>query len=124
MSPTERTLKSLLEQGYTAGVVERWIPIPKLPGGGLRKDLFGFGDIVACRDHILLVQCTSGVNVNKRLAKIMDECRDPAKVWLECGGRIEVWGWRELKVKVNRRSWQPRIVSITLEDLDIKCVTD
>ena len=47
MTHTQRTLKYLRDQGLTAGIVERWMPNPKHPAGGVRKDLFGIIDIIA-----------------------------------------------------------------------------
>lgn len=118
MTPTQRTLKRVRDNGSVADVVERWIPIPHHPGGGVRKDMLGFIDIVELRDEqIVGIQCTSGSNHSKRVIKIKTECREAAIAWINTGARIEVWGWRELKKKVNRKSWQARIVELGLEDL-------
>ena len=65
MTPTQRTLKYLREIGYHAEVVERWNPHARI-----RQDLFGFGDIIAIRwgeSGPLLVQCTGGANMSKRV---------------------------------------------------------
>lgn len=50
---TQRSLKELRENGWIAHVVEKWINIPNAPGGGKRIDVWGFGDILACRPRIL-----------------------------------------------------------------------
>ena len=89
MTPTQRSLKHLREDGWLAEVVERWIPQARK-----RKDLFGFVDIVALRDDTTLgVQVTSGSNVSARVHKIADSDLVGA---VRCAGwAIHVHGWRK-----------------------------
>lgn len=56
MTPTGRTLCELRRDGYTAAVVESWIP--RL---NVRRDLFGVGDVLGVKagEAPLLIQCTS-----------------------------------------------------------------
>jgi hypothetical protein len=109
-SPTQRTLALLRKEGYTAQVVERWIPQSRK-----RLDLFGVIDIVACsQDGILGIQATSGTNVPARVKKAMSEPR--LESWLLAGGKFEVWGWRKTGKKSKRKLWNVRKVEITLED--------
>ncbi len=72
-----------------AEVVEKWIP-----GANIRRDLFGFGDVLAIREaEVLLVQSTSGDNVSKRVTKIAEhELVGPVR---KAGIRIVVHGWRK-----------------------------
>lgn len=88
-SPSQRTLKRLRDDGWLAEVVERWIP-----GANIRKDLWGFVDVLAIRgDETLGVQSTSGANVAARIAKITDS---PLLAAVRgAGWRIEVDGWRK-----------------------------
>ena len=117
MTPTQRTLKHYRDLGYIAEVSEKWIAIPRHPAKGVRKDLFGFVDVVAVgHGKIMAVQATSGSNVTARVVKIKTECRDAAMEWLKSGGSIRVVGWRKLKKKVDGKNWQPKIVVVTLED--------
>jgi hypothetical protein len=112
-SPTQRTLALLRKGNHCAAVAEHWQAIPKHPAGGVRKDLFGFIDIVALIDgSIVAIQCTSGSCTSARVKKILNERQEEARKWLECGGKIEVWGWRKLKKKVGNQSWFPKIVKI------------
>lgn len=123
-SPTQRTLKLLRSRGWQAQVVERWNPHSKT-----RLDLFGFGDVIACIAHatfptegiveyggIKLVQSTTLAHVGARVAKIIAEPK--ARVWLESGGRIEVHGWRKLKVKRGGKAarWECAERTVTLAD--------
>ncbi len=101
-SPTQRTLKALRDDGYTAAVVERWNPHAKI-----RQDLFGFVDIVALRhSETLAVQACSYGSVSDRIKKIADATHVGAV--RDAGWRIEVWGWRKVKGR-----WQPRVVDVS-----------
>src|SRR5437016_410518 len=84
-----RSLVLLRRLGFLADVVERWLP--KIER---RRDLFGFGDVLAVhpRDKLfLIVQATSLSNVGARLTKAKSKAT--LKVWLHSGGQFEVWGW-------------------------------
>jgi hypothetical protein len=99
MTPTQRTLKKLRDDGWIAEVVERWVP-----GANIRKDLFGWIDIMALRDgQTLAVQCTSYSNMSARVKKI-EESETIAEV-RKAGWSVWVIGWR----KVNNR-WTDRTV--------------
>ena len=99
MTPTQRTLKLLRDDGWLAEVVERWVP-----GANIRKDLFGWVDIVALRDgETLAVQCTSYTNISARVKEIADS--ETVAHVRKAGWLIWVIGWR----KVNNR-WTQRTV--------------
>lgn len=100
-SPTKRTLDYTRAVGWIPDVVERWIPRVNV-----RKDLFGFLDLVVMDDKggLLGIQATSdesGGNSGARMEKISNEPR--AVEWLRRGLRLEVWGWRKL-----RGRWRPK----------------
>ena len=119
-TPTTRTLDELRKLGVTVAKAEYWQAARYHPGGGVRKDLFGFIDIVALHDHgIVGIQATSGSNITSRVKKIINECREPAMQWIASGGKIEVWGWTKRKKKVDGRNWVPDIRSIRLEDFGV-----
>jgi hypothetical protein len=98
-----------------AGVVEQTIP-----GTFIKRDLFGFIDIVALMDkRVVGIQATSASNVSARIKKIKEECFAKAHDWLVCGGRIQVWGWGRQKVKRGGKAYVYvlRVVQITEVDL-------
>lgn len=100
MSPTARSLAVLRKDGWTVGVVERFIP-----GAGVRQDFLGFADILAVKPgyRTLAIQaCVTG-DVPKRMAKIRAEPR--ARTWLECQHDIEVWGWAKRGPRGKRKTW-------------------
>ena len=80
MTPTQRSLEYLREQGYLCAIVEKWNPHARI-----RQDLWGWCDILAIRkNEVLAVQVTaSGVS---------DRIKKPVR---EAGIRIEVHGWRK-----------------------------
>lgn len=152
-TPTQRTLAWCRDKGWLADVAERWVNSASVnqlissarmgmgwPRGkvvsnsGVRRDLFGFIDVIALKPgQILAIQATSSGNSSARLAKISSECSQQAAAWLRAGGAIEVWGWhkyassREVEMFdeatsgtiVRRRSWRPRISSVLAADLDM-----
>ena len=100
MTPTARSLAVLREMGYTAEVVEHWNSYSKT-----RKDLFGWIDILAMHpDHGFLgIQaCTRG-DAAKRLRKALS-CPQ-SRLWLQAGGRGEVWSWAKQGPAGSRKVW-------------------
>lgn len=104
-SPTQRSLKLLRDEGYTAQVVERWNPHARV-----RQDLFGVIDIVAIKaldtdtTSIVGVQTTSKSNMAARITKIKESAE--AALWSSAGGLMLVHGWAKNKSK----RWEVRIV--------------
>lgn len=87
-SPTTLALKLLKEEGYTAQVVEHWVPVAHV-----RRDLFGIIDIVAVKAGVFGVfgiQVTSKANISARLHKA--SLNKHLLVWYKAGNRFEVWG--------------------------------
>ena len=88
MTPTQRSLVYLREQGYLCEVVEKWNSFTKT-----RKDLWGWCDILAIREgEILAVQVTAA-GVSSRIKKIMES--ETLPIVRKAGVRIEVHGWRK-----------------------------
>lgn len=117
LSPTQRTLKELRQQGRICGIVERFNHYAG--PHGLRMDLFGFIDLIAlCPERgIIGVQCCGQTGHAAHKQKIVGECCEESLTWLECGGKIELWSWRRVKVKRGGKAvrWSPRIEEITRE---------
>ena len=110
-SPTQRSLKALRADNWTCQITERWNPFAKV-----RQDLFGFCDILCISPArgILAVQTTSGNNVSARMEKIRQEPK--AALWLACGGRIQVHGWRKIGDRGKRKLWDCRVIELTKQD--------
>lgn len=106
MTPTQRSLALLKQQGYTTRVVEHWNAWAKI-----RQDLYGFIDIVALhpeRKGILGIQTTTADNVSKRITKAL--ALEPCRLWISCGNRIEFHGWK----KTNNR-WEVNVTELMFE---------
>ena len=123
LSPTQRTLKELRNQGRICAITERWNSYIRGGKGG-RIDLFGFIDIIALdsAQGIIAIQ-SCGQSYAAHLRKLKDsECTENVIEWLKCGGYVELWGWR--KVKLHRLGkamrWKPRITEITMSEFNIK----
>lgn len=118
LSATQRTLRYLRQQGRICGIVEKFNPY--VGEYGIRQDLFGFIDIIALdpeRGIIAIQSC--GQSFAAHLKKILEEKTDDSIEWLKCGGKIELWGWRKLKLKRGGKAmrWTPRVKEIKLEDI-------
>ena len=94
ISATQKSLKKLRDEGYLCEIVEKTIP-----KCFIKKDLFGFIDILAIKDdEVLAVQTTVGTNnSNPRIKKIQNHQNYPKVKKL--GWNITVHGWRKLKEK-------------------------
>lgn len=87
MSPTQRSLKHLREQGYLCAIVEHWDHFARK-----RRDLFGMFDLLCVREgETLAVQTTSGSNVSARVKKLTEsELMAPVR---KAGWVVHVHGW-------------------------------
>jgi hypothetical protein len=91
LSPTARTKKLLEAEGFAVEVVERWIP-----GANIRRDLWGFLDVLAIRDQETVgVQVTTSDHLANRRRKIL--ASPLLQRVLGAGWRIEIHGWRKVK---------------------------
>jgi len=109
MNPTARSAKYLRELGYIVGFTEQII---RYPGGKgmVRKDLFGFADLIAFKDGegVLLIQSTTATNAAHRVEKARGN--EGLYAWVRSGQRrAEVHGWVKRK---NR--WVVRVYHLRL----------
>lgn len=91
-SPTQRSLKHLREAGFTCGIVEKWNRF-----AGIRQDLYGWIDILACAPGmgIVGIQTTTKANMNARVEKARGNGQLVA--FLLSGGHLECHGWAKRK---------------------------
>lgn len=96
-------------------VVERWVAQARR-----RIDLFGCIDLVALdgKPGVLGIQATSTGNIPSRVKKILTECREAARDWLEAGNRLEVWGYAKRGPAGKRKLWTLKTREVTLEELE------
>ena len=118
ISNTSRTLEYLRQQGWIADKVEQFNPYAGKHG--LRKDMFGFGDIVAMGENSIIAVQSCGQAFSEHHKKITEDERVAplALMWLENGGRLMLIGWRKIKLRRGGKAmrWSPRIKEYTRED--------
>lgn len=100
MSPMQRSLQKLREDGYACFITEHF-------ARGLRHDLFGWCDILCLRENeVLAVQVTSRGNVAARVKKITESDTLPSV--RKSGIRVVVHGWGKMKA-----GWSLREVDLS-----------
>jgi len=100
-SPTQRTLKKMRGDGYVCQTVERWCSFSRR-----RIDLWSCIDVLCLHeDHggVTGVQTTSASNLSKRKAKILGS--EEMRLFIECGNRMFLHGWRKGGPKGKRKTW-------------------
>jgi hypothetical protein len=118
ISNTSRTLEYIRSMGWMADKVEQF----NAYAGkfGQRKDMFGFGDVVAMGEGKIIAIQSCGQAYSEHDKKITeDEYVAPnARKWIECGGRLMLIAWRKVKLVRGGKAmrWQPRIKEYTMED--------
>ncbi len=121
MTPTQRTLKYLKDEGWLPWVVERFVPSKPFPR---RIDFLNCIDIIAIRKDqppTGIQSCGQAFAEHDR--KILAEPK--AGLWLSVGCRLILVGWRKVKKKRGGKAmvWKPRIKEYTpsdFVDMDIK----
>lgn len=116
-------------------IVERFVDNSRVPH---RSDLFGLFDLVAMRpgEGLIGIQSCGGSDFAAHYKKIVYLRRRLSLMWLQCGGKIELWGWRKIKKRTisqqiqvgcfgdkkfdptfkNEMIFEPRIARITMRD--------
>jgi hypothetical protein len=129
LSPTQRTLKALREQGVICGIVERYLA--NVGPFGVRNDLFGIIDIIALHPEKGIVGIQScGQSYSAHMKGMLegderDVGRDLSKPeacreWIKAGGVLQLWGWRKVKLKRGGKAmrWKPRFHEFTIEEFE------
>jgi hypothetical protein len=121
VSPTQRTIRALRDQGRKCAIVEKWNQ--HVGPHGIRQDLFGIIDIIALdpeRGVVGIQSCGQDFGAHER--KILEERAEDSIDWLATPGTsLELWGWRKVKLQRGGKAmrWQPRLRVFTLEDFGL-----
>lgn len=120
LSPTQRTLRALKEQGMVCAIVEKW---NQYAGEhGKRVDLFSIIDILALDPirGVVGIQACAGSGYSEHYKKLtIEKCQETTD-WLSTPGtKLEIWSWRKVKLQRGGKAvrWKPRVEEITLDDL-------
>jgi hypothetical protein len=93
LSPTQRSLKLLRDEGYVCWIVEQTI---RVPGKTWKRDLFNGFDVLCVKgNETLAVQTTTLSNLGSRLEKLANNEFVPKL--REAGWKLVAHGWRKLK---------------------------
>lgn len=118
ISNTSRTLQYIRSQGWVADKVEQFNPYAGR--FGQRKDMFGFGDIVAMGENSIIAIQSCGQDYAGHFQKITEDEKvaENALLWIENGGRLLLIGWRKVKLKKGGKAmrWSPRIKEFEIGD--------
>ena len=106
MSPTQRSLKYLRDQGMKTWIVETYNHFARK-----RVDLYGCIDILAIGNGETWAVQTTSTGVSSRVKKIQESEYFP--VMLESGWRVFVHGWS----KNTKGEMKHRVVELTSENL-------
>jgi len=121
LSPTQRTLRALRDQGLVCAIVEKFNPYAG--PHGLRQDLFGCIDVLALDPHRGVIGVQScGQDFSGHKQKLVEERAQEVTDWLATPGTaLELWGWRKVKLQRGGKAmrWKPRLARLTLIDGDI-----
>jgi hypothetical protein len=122
MSPTQRTIRELKNQGRRCAIVEKYNHFVKRADGGrgIRQDLFGIIDVLALDPErgVIGIQCC-GSDFAAHDRKIREELYQNAIDWMQTPGTgLELWGWRKVKKKRGGKAmvWRPKVKVYRQED--------
>jgi len=115
--PMQQSLKYLRDHGWQCAVVERWIQFgpegqSKMGMPGIRVDVWGFGDILACRyfnelpvptKETALFQTTDMSSLSKHRTKAENIAE--LKRWKECGNLAFLHAWAKRGPRGKRKVW-------------------
>ena len=116
LTPTQRTLRHLRNQGWICDIVERFNPYAG--PYGKRIDAFHFMDILCMAENGIVAVQSCGQNFAEHEKNILSNSL--AYEWLRCGGRLLLIGWRKVKKKRGGKLlvWAPRIKEFDLQDFE------
>ncbi len=120
LSPVQRTLRALKEQGREAAVVEKWNAYAG--EHGKRIDLFGIIDLIALDPvrGVIGIQCCAGSGYSAHYRKLTEEMAQSTLNWLRTPGtKLEIWAWRRVKLHFGGKAvrWQARVKEIMEEEI-------
>lgn len=106
LSPTQRTLRALRDQGMVCAIVEKFNPY--VGPHGIRQDLFGCIDVLALdpeRGVIGIQSCGQSFSEHKH--KLLEERTQEVSDWLSTPGtELELWGVEQGEIEARRQGYE------------------
>jgi hypothetical protein len=108
---TQRSLRHLEAHGWQCAIVEKWIPARGKMKFGIRRDVWGFGDLLVCRPPVqvngiqvipgrtALIQCFPDARFKDHREKMLGtpEIALALNLWKLAGNKVFLHGWRKTK---------------------------
>jgi hypothetical protein len=117
LSPTQRTMRHLRDQGSVCAVVEHFNPY--VGEHGIRQDLFGIIDVLALDPTgVWGIQCC-GTDYRSHIEKLTVLKAQETTDWLNTPGtRLFIYSWRKVKLQRGGKAmrWSPRISEVKFKD--------
>ena len=114
ITPTQRTLAAMREQGRLCAIVEKFNAFAG--PHGVRQDAFGFIDIIAIDpvQGIVAIQ-SCGQDYSGHIKKMLEERNENVYAWLK-HAKLELWAWRKIKLARGGKAmrWSPRVADGSL----------
>lgn len=101
-STTIRSLDEARTRGWLVDKVEQWVPNPKHPVGGFRRDAFGWMDLLAVTENGMVGIQTTSMGLKKaHVMKIREnpDALEAVSRWVQAGGSARLWCWTKIKVR-------------------------
>jgi len=106
-----RSMRWLEKQGYVVADTEKTI---QWPGGMVKRDLFGFGDILAFRpgrdSTVLMVNATDETSVAHKITAVQTRPSKELTEWIHAGFEAQIHGW--LRPTTTIRTWRLRRIRL------------
>lgn len=124
---SQRAMQRGRQLGYLMARAEQWVNIPGHPAVGVRRDLFGWMDVIAITGesspHVIGIQaCTMGDRASHLKKMAGGDVAEAIARWLAAGCRAELWAFAKHKVK--RGGVAVRWVCVATNLADSTIVTD
>jgi hypothetical protein len=103
---TQRSLKELRKRGWQCAIVEKWLPPRGKMKFGIRQDLWGFADILACKPDthsFALIQTFPMARWKDHAEKLA--AIPELQVWKQTGGVVLMHGWRFGGPRGQKKQW-------------------
>ena len=106
-----RSMRWLEKQGYVVADTEKTI---QWPGGMVKRDLFGFGDILAFLpgqlNSMLMVNATDETSVAHKITAAQTRPSKELVEWVHSGYKTQIHGW--LRPTTTIKKWRLRRVGL------------
>ena len=122
---SQRSIAYARKRGWLVASTEIWVPIPGRPGGGIRRDAWGWCDAVVLRpassgwEAVGIQACSMSTRAAHLQLLAAPELDTAIRAWLAVPGcHAELWAWAKRKVKRGGKAirWELEITPLPAQD--------